>query len=101
MVQSKVQLDGSLLSRVCRPREHLQTQRHHAGIDTQQSILEPKLRLLSQLCSAAFRGLIKNIPEQFPWPVFVGVRECRSFGYFYPELLQTPITAGQSSSYLS
>src|SRR5215831_14126211 len=98
MIQRQMQLDGSFLPRPCGPRKHLRTQCHNAGIDAEQPVLESEFRFVSQFRTAPFRCLIKNVPEEFPRTVAIGISQGRTLRYLYAKLLQSPFTTAEPAS---
>ena len=98
-----MQFQGSLGPLVDGPVERRQTQFDHRGVDGQQFVLESELAfvILSLVLTSAQNSL-EDILIELPWPVLIGVSQCRtSRGAVHAQVLQLPLAGGQAAGDLS
>jgi hypothetical protein len=82
------------------PVKNAQAQINRGGIQTDQFVLKPKLLSFSDLHSAAFEKLEKNLLIQFPGPMSIGIGQRGAIGGSDSQMPQFPFTASKASDNL-
>jgi len=84
------------------PIEQAGTQIDGRSIQAHQFVLETKLAAASHGLLTLLQQLLKHGLIQFPWPMFVGVREGGALGRLpHPQMRQFSFTTGQPAHDLS
>jgi len=80
VVQKQMKLNRSLGLSKPRPVKKGGAKLNNRGIQAKKLVLEPKPALAKVQLPTSAQELIKYLLVQLPWPVFVGIRQGRSFG---------------------